>query len=132
MEVTVMTPMKVKLDAVRVTCRVRYDEEMEGIPARLVDGDRLEITIGLDTGVVQDWPAGERADIHVKVVDEGCYELLSGPDVFAVAEDCYVPDWMPGDHYGDYLILKVDEGGLVDGWEPSPEEIEATLRDEGP
>lgn len=29
----------------------------------------------------------------------------------------YVPDFMPGDHYGDYLILDIDlDTGVVSNW----------------
>jgi hypothetical protein len=31
----------------------------------------------------------------------------------------YVPDFMPGSHYGDYLILNIDlETGTITNWEP--------------
>jgi hypothetical protein len=32
-------------------------------------------------------------------------------------EDGYVPSFMPGEHYGDYLILDIDiDSGLVTNW----------------
>lgn len=37
----------------------------------------------------------------------------------------YVPDFMPGDHYGDYVDLHVDlETGQIKNWKkPTPEQI---------
>lgn len=32
-------------------------------------------------------------------------------------DDGYVPDFMPGDHYGDYIILNIDiETGQITNW----------------
>jgi len=44
-----------------------------------------------------------------------------------VAEyDGYVPDFMPGKHYGDYIILEIDAAtGKILNWKPpTDEEIE--------
>ncbi len=44
--------------------------------------------------------------------------------------DGYVPDWMPGDHYGDYVMLDIDlETGKILNWrEPSEEELQETFK----
>lgn len=41
-------------------------------------------------------------------------------------EDGYVPDFMPGQHYGDYLILDIDlDTGQITNWKkPTAEQIE--------
>ena len=51
-------------------------------------------------------------------------EELGGQD------DGYVPGFMPGQHYGDYLILDIDlDNGQVTNWEtPKPEDIAAFIR----
>lgn len=43
--------------------------------------------------------------------------------------DGYVPDFMPGNHYGDYLILNIDlDTGQVLNWTPpSKQQIEAFI-----
>ena len=31
--------------------------------------------------------------------------------------DGYVPNWMPGEHYGDYVELEIDiDTGMIIGW----------------
>ena len=44
-------------------------------------------------------------------------------------EDGYVPGFMPGEHYGDYLILDIDlDTGTVTNWRvPTAEQIEAFM-----
>jgi hypothetical protein len=42
--------------------------------------------------------------------------------------DGYVPDFMPGDHYGDYVILDIDlDTGKILNWDATRESVEATL-----
>jgi len=56
-----------------------------------------------------------------------------GVDLY-VQEDGYVPDFMPGQHYGDYVILNIDiDTGQVTNWKaPSFEDIQAWMKkDEG-
>lgn len=47
-------------------------------------------------------------------------------DVLVDKEDGYVPDFMPGDHGGDYLILDIDlDSGQILNWKkPTAEQIE--------
>jgi hypothetical protein len=41
-------------------------------------------------------------------------------------DDGYVPEFMPGKHYGDYVMLDIDlDTGTITNWEtPAPEAIE--------
>lgn len=69
--------------------------------------------------------------IHLKVRDEFCASLTDqdGEEIF-VQEDGYVPSFMPGDHFGDYVILDIDmDTGQVVNWEkPDAEEIEKWIK----
>jgi hypothetical protein len=59
-------------------------------------------------------------EIYCKVCDNFTATLTdqSGEDIH-VQEDGYVPGFMPGDHYGDYLILNIDlDTGRVINWKP--------------
>lgn len=112
---------------IEVSAGVRYwedatlngREDTEGkIPLR--QGDRWTPIIDLDTGHIQNWPAGAEADIHYKVCDDGEYWLLdaSGKRIAKWAGD-YVPNSILciGDNgHGDYIILKVGADGAVIDW----------------
>jgi hypothetical protein len=69
-------------------------------------------------------------EIYCKVCDRFTYMLkdAQGETVFD-QDDGYVPDFMPGDHYGDYIILNIDlETGKVTNWTtPTAEQIEAVI-----
>ncbi|HGU9768548.1 TPA: hypothetical protein ACNFOQ_000058 [Morganella morganii] len=68
-----------------------------------------------------------RLCIHVR---DGFTCSLHNPDggEFASHEG-YVPDFFPGDHYGDYLMLNIDvETGQITNWKkPTPEDITKML-----
>lgn len=71
--------------------------------------------------------------IHLNVSDmfsAGIYDE-SGKELGG-QDDGYVPDFMPGDHYGDYVILNIDlDTGLVTNWKaPSREQIEKFIAGE--
>lgn len=65
--------------------------------------------------------------IHCKVCDNFTASLddQNGEELH-VQEDGYVPGFMPGDHYGDYLILDIDlDSGKVLNWKaPTAKQIE--------
>ncbi len=69
--------------------------------------------------------------IHIKVRDQFCADLTdqNGSVIFS-QDNGYVPDFMPGDHYGDYLILDIDiDTGQVINWEkPDQEDIEKWIQ----
>ena len=65
--------------------------------------------------------------ICLKVRDEFCADLVDdkGEIIFS-QDDGYVPDFMPGDHYGDYVYLDIDiDSGKVTNWEvPNSDQID--------
>ena len=65
--------------------------------------------------------------IHVKCADQfSCAITDQDGKVIFNQGDGYVPDFMPGKHYGDYIILDIDlDTGVVTNWEaPTQEQIE--------
>ena len=69
--------------------------------------------------------------IHLKISDMFSANLLSDKgEIIHEQEEGYVPSFMPGDHYGDYLILDIDiDTGVVLNWKkPSPEQIEKWIK----
>ena len=77
------------------------------------------IRIDLASGRIHDWPEGTTADVHYKVCDAGQY-WLADEAIHKVAQwdGYYVPGHLRvgGDGYGDYIILKVDGAGMIEGW----------------
>lgn len=64
--------------------------------------------------------------LHLKVRDQFVASLESATGTTIHEHDDYVPDFMPGEHYGDYVILDIDiDTGQITNWEkPSPEQIQ--------
>lgn len=65
--------------------------------------------------------------VHCKVSDRFTAVLVdqNGEEIHD-QEDGYVPDFMPGPHYGDYIILEIDlDSGQITNWKkPSAKQIE--------
>ena len=68
--------------------------------------------------------------IHCKVSDRFTYSIEDeqGDEIHS-QDDGYVPDFMPGEHYGDYVILDIDlDTGVVTNWKkPTAAQIEAAI-----
>lgn len=69
--------------------------------------------------------------IHLKVSDRFSYQIVDAQgEVLHEQDDGYVPDFMPGPHYGDYVILDIDiDSGKVVNWKQlEAADIEAVMR----
>lgn len=65
--------------------------------------------------------------IYCKVCDNFTASLLDqNGETIHDQEDGYVPGFMPGEHYGDYLILEIDlDTGQVTNWKaPTAEQLQ--------
>ena len=71
--------------------------------------------------------------IHCKVSDRFTYAIDDehGDEIYS-QDDGYVPDFMPGAHYGDYVILDIDlDTGTITNWKkPTAAQIEAAIKPE--
>lgn len=70
------------------------------------------------TAMVQKQIQVKTVSVHAKVGDCGYYEFKS-PEGTSLKElqEGYVPDFFPGNHHGDYLILDIDiETGQITNW----------------
>lgn len=140
MEIEVIEKKKVNAKYISLSAHVRYwvdstvngveDEEGRLIPFRI--GDNWCPYIDIDTGIIKDWPIGTTAEIHYKVVDECSYNVI-GEDkaVISSVYNEYVPSFLsPKENgYGDYIIMDIDEEGLIQDWDISPEDIQSVLED---
>lgn len=68
--------------------------------------------------------------IHVKCCDRFSYAIhdAEGAEIYQ-QDDGYVPDFMPGPHYGDYIMLDIDiDTGVVKNWKTiTADMIEAVI-----
>lgn len=65
--------------------------------------------------------------IYIKVCDQFGGALVdSDGATIKEFENIYVPNWFPGNHYGDYLILDIDiDTGMITNWKaPNAGDIE--------
>lgn len=64
--------------------------------------------------------------INAKCSDLCVAALLDKDGVEIFEHDGYVPDFMPGEHYGDYVMLDIDlETGQIKNWKaPTAEQLE--------
>ena len=62
--------------------------------------------------------------IYVKCTDRFSATLTDqNGEIIHEQEDGYVPGFMPGEHYGDYIILHIDiETGYITNWKKPTEE----------
>lgn len=71
--------------------------------------------------------------IHLKVSDRftASLESSTGTEIFC-QNDGYVPSFMPGNHYGDYVILDIDiDTGQITNWKkPIAEDIKEWISGE--
>ncbi len=69
--------------------------------------------------------------IYCKICDRFSYELKDAEgSILHDQENGYVPSFMPGDHYGDYIILDIDlDTGMVKNWKaPTADMIEEAMK----
>ena len=83
-------------------------------------GDSWCPEIDIQSGKINNWPQGTKADIHFKVCDMGVYTFIDKNGVEVKKIDGYVPGIMcpEGSGYGDYIIMKIDENGFIANWQP--------------
>lgn len=117
------------------TFNVRYWEDafvngvQEKEDAATIHGANLgretwSIVVDAPTGKIHNWPEGTTAEVHYKVCDGCCVTLdfdADGERGEWVGENMYVPKLFSpgGDGYGDYVILKVNGDGYIEGWNPN-------------
>lgn len=117
------------VEYLQVNAGVRYwedatvnDEEDEAgdlIPCRV--GDRWKPIININTGIIENWEKGKVAKIHYKICDDGIYYLLDKEKEIVIERDSYVIDSLAINDkgYGDYIIMNVNEDGLIEDWDAS-------------
>lgn len=127
---------EVELKTLEVNAGVRYwedasvndveDETGSLIPCR--DGKRWKPIIDIDSGKIMNWERGKTAIIHYKVCDDGIYTVFDSERNAVLEVDGYVPPTMcpSGKGYGDYIMMIIDENGMIEDWEFDVRDFEDT------
>jgi hypothetical protein len=82
--------------------------------------------IDIEIGKILNWQQGKKAEIHFKVCDQCSWYLLdNGKNVVLSEVDGYVPETLsPKERgYGDYIIMDIDEYGIINDWNFSIEDF---------
>jgi hypothetical protein len=134
MKVKIKVEKEVNLKTLEVNAGVRYwedssvngvedDEDGGLIPCKV--GNRWKPIIDIDSGIITNWEKGKYARIHYKICDDGVYTVIDEDGNSVLEKDGYVPDTMaPAERgYGDYIIMNIDENGLIEDWEFNVEDF---------
>lgn len=113
----------VKITHCQITLPASEVEDAENTGGKVFPtayADKVEHTytfdVNADTGQIEGW-AGEAIDLHCKPRDAGVYRLKNGTQTQAVIVHDYVPECLSMNDGGDdYLVLKVNAGGYIEGW----------------
>lgn len=134
MKITLKVEKEFDAKFLQVQAGVRYwedasvngveDTDGELIPCRV--GDDWQPLIELESGKIINWEIGKTAEIHYKVCDDGIYILLDeNYETIIAHEDYVIDDLSIGEGgYGDYIILSIDENGIIKDWSPTLEEFQ--------
>lgn len=128
MKVEINIKKEVDIKTIQVKAGVLYweDSEINGLPDT-EDGDNVPCKKGglwmpeieIETGKIINWTQGTTALIHYKVCDQCGWELKDESGTVVISADAeYVPDTLcPADNgYGDYIIMAIDENGMIEDW----------------
>lgn len=84
------------------------------------------LTIDLATNQVENWLFDSRVYTHYKTSDRCLIQFETNEGKF-IRYEGYVPKFFPGDHYGDYVMLAISRGGIVQKLEATDAAIDQLL-----
>ena len=115
---------EIEVSTICIDINIRYVGGDDGdIPADfpLLKGNDWRAIVNMDSGKIEDWPVGEYREMHVKVCDAGIYTLYDDKGEPIAERDGYVPHGVVPGAYGDYVILSIDENGVITNWPKKPD-----------
>ena len=131
MKVTLLVKQEIDLKTLHVRAHVRYwedavvdgEEDTTGDLIPCKEGDNWCPIIDLETGKILNWKQDVAAVIHYKVCDRGAYTLKDAAGNSVREIEGYVPAIMcPTENgFGDYIIMDINEDGLIQGWDSEPD-----------
>lgn len=122
MKAIVVMPTEIEVSKVIIDIPVRYEDEDIPFDFPLRQGDRWRAEVMIDSGHIDGWPEGREAEMHMKVVDEGYYQLIDPEgNVIATRSNDYVPHGVVPGEYGDYVHLVISGDGVIQNWPEFPD-----------
>ncbi len=130
MKITVKKPVELDVRKLKLEVDVMYDDEDMPYDFPFRVDDVWCVTIDLETGKIDNWPAGVEASICMKVSDCGNYYLLDehGAELLSL-EDDYVPSDC-GIGGGDYIEMKILADGSIEDWPSDPDFCTFSVEDD--
>lgn len=139
MKIKIKKIVEVEPATLHVSAEVRYwedsqingEDDIDGnMPCR--NGEMWEPVIDVKTGRIRNWEQGKTAEVHYKVCDAGIYTLKDDDGNTISEKDGYVPDCMApgGGGYGDYIIMHIDENGIIAHWSADFEDFPGVENDD--
>ena len=85
---------------------------------RVRDGN-WKVEVDILTGKVKNWPKGTHVLVYYKVCDSGIYTVKDETDKEIFSYEGYVPKCLDfyNDSFGDYLIFKINNEGVILDWD---------------
>lgn len=86
----------------------------------------------MEISVTKEVPVqAQTLSIHMKVCDGFCCRILDQDGAVLKDYEGYVPHFMPGEHFGDYVILDIDiDSGKITNWKQvKAEDIESFINE---
>jgi hypothetical protein len=80
------------------------------------------LSINLETNQVENWLFDKPIETDIQTRDE-CH-IKFEHEKGMVTYRGYVPDYFPGEHYGDFVMLNISEKGIIKDLEVTDEKIE--------
>ena len=134
MEIEVEVIRRAKVKTLRVQAHVRHWEDAVVNGEEDTNGDKIPCRgedywcpiIAVEKGKIQNWEQGKTATTHYKVCDAGDYNFYDDEGNPVAQIQGYVPKYMSpaGESYGDYIIMEIDENGVIQDWNPALIQVE--------
>lgn len=127
MKTTIRVEKEVDINKIVIDIAPRYvgdsdDDDMPtDFPGLNETKDNWRAVVGVDTGIIEGWPIGEKRTMHVKVCDDGIYALYDSEGNQVARKNGYVPHGIVPGSYGDYVELDIDENGVITNWPKTPD-----------
>lgn len=84
------------------------------------------ITVNLETQKVENWHFKRSVSTNYKTSDQ-CMLKFEKSNGEVLAYEGYVPDFFPGKHWGDYIMLDISSDGKVENLKPTDKEIDECI-----